>query len=98
MKRLRIYVSKADIVNGSRMSPSRCPIARAVQRRGYPLATVGGYSVALHRATPKRRGEEAIMLPPVAQDFIAAFDSGLYYNRSLVRPFGFVITVPDLST
>jgi hypothetical protein len=83
MKRVRVYVRKADIEAGEPSKPWSCPVALAIQRATGCVPAVGSetFDIEQHRELP---------LPPAAQNFIHRFDAG-----NPVAPFGFIARIPE---
>lgn len=77
---MRIRVTQKDI-NLSEPGPRKCPIAQALQRRGYKNALVGLRKVTV--------GERSAMLPKEACAFMWDYDS-----YDIAEPFSF--TLPRL--
>jgi hypothetical protein len=82
--KVTISVTQDDIDNGERQRCATCPVALAIRRvlPGAPMVSVGGWSVLLST-------ELEVLLPGVAEEFIAAFD-----RYAPVAPFEFELEVP----
>lgn len=81
-----ITVTAEDIAQGLRLSPSACPIAKAVYRATDWAVLVDGTNLLTG-------GDGTVKLPTEAQTFINRFDNGM-----LVVPFSFEVNLPDEAT
>ncbi len=85
--RLRIKVTKNDIMRGTREDALSCPIARACKRLGYaPDVTEEEIEITCKETGRKYLAET----PDVASDFINNFDDSNNLKR-VFKPFEFTI-------
>lgn len=94
MKKLNLKITKANIKNGERTNPSKCPIANSILEKVRNAIYV---SVLPGEATIKvKNGRNTIAyrgaLPKDGYEFVKSFDDGLKVN-----PFSLTLKLNKLS-
>jgi hypothetical protein len=89
----RIQVTRDDMVKGAKGDCNACPIARAVGRE-LPGMHVEVWSDRVVVTSPASRDISVALLPPIAQRFVAGFDTSKI--RAATCPtFDFDLTFMD---
>jgi len=83
-RKLKVEVTREDILDGKREDGYSCPIARAIRRLGFAYVSVGHCTVSV--GSPGLGGD----LPQEATDFICKFDEE---GAVGVAPFSFEVEV-----
>src|SRR5262245_10937596 len=83
-----VNVTRGDIRGGCQSNAKNCPIARALERRGFRDPCVGPEDAVCSISETKCR---VVRLPAKAKAFITHFDKK---GRRGLKPFRFKVTVP----
>jgi hypothetical protein len=88
MKTITVNVTQKNIDEGKHHQCQFCPIAKALQDKGYPLAQVRTYYIDLYG--PVTKMDQVLDTTKEIRSFITKFD-----NSEAVQPFTFELEVPD---
>lgn len=88
MSKTLIEVKQQHIREGKCLSPSSCPIAKAIREKANMLHGVTQEGADFIKSFADNT--DGIPLPEEAVNFIIAFD-----NSEIVKPFSFYLDIPD---